>query len=314
MFPWIARRALREAVRTARNDCRVVTDRAQIESQLHEARDLGWLIWAIDRAALTRISDEALLERVAVLNAPGRRELLDELQRRVPSWPPDRHEALLSALVELDSRYSSPGPEAQCVDRLVMRFLHATRATEARAFADLCAVSGRRRRRWAAWRFYGRWGVDEHSTAILVRSFSTDPEPRLARLIASTPELIAPAGLGAVLAITEEFYWRGRAFEAALAAEDPAVDRLAPNYPAEALFALRRAGRRDRLHQARCLFDANRDKPEVLSCAIRAFAELGARTELDLALATADDLLARTDNPFLSQRPRIPLGAPPPLD
>jgi hypothetical protein len=263
---------------------------SDLSSQVRKMEQFRWLGWSLRRARLSGWADDDLLEAIRLAGPSGvRQELLEELERRLPDWSGSRHRTLAAILAAGHKRNSAPGPAAQKFDRLVRRLLWQVRGKGARQLALDCAASPRLQRRLAAWRFFSSQGLDQPARAELAARGDTETNPHYARLVAHDHLLIDAVGLERALELQGEPYWRGRVFEAVMA--NGAIPENVGAYPAEAIFGIRRAERRDLIPVALRLFEGNRSSPSVLSAAIQCFGALGATAELSIATAAGIELL-----------------------
>lgn len=254
---------------------------------------LRWLRYALTQAPAWATDDREMLAQLRRgFDHDDRAAVIRELERRLAHWPAARHRAAALALQRAHERDDVPSRAAQRTDQLLVRLLHQVRGAQARRLALDCLSAPRRLRRRAAWRFFTVQGLDSVALEVL-READPEPDPMYVRLVAPNPEALKAVGLERALECVDSFYWRSRALQSALGVDVAAVRRSADDYPAEALFALRNAGRRDQLDLARGLLDRHGDAIDVLTNAIRCFAALQAYEELRTALARGHDLLAR---------------------
>jgi hypothetical protein len=261
-----------------------------LPSQIHEIEQLRWLGWSLRRSRVSLCTDQDLLEAIRRTARPGvSQELLEELERRLPGWSGNRHRTVAAILSQAHRRLSAPGPAAQKIDRLLRRLLWQLRGAGARNLALDCASSPRLQRRLAAWRFYSSQGLDQPARGVLAARAGSETNPHYARLLAHDSRLIEAVGLQHSLDLQDEMYWRGRVFETVLASGGTPAN--ADAYPAEAIFGIRRAVRRDLIPAALRLLERNRSSPSVVNASIQCFGELGATTELSIATAAGIELL-----------------------
>jgi hypothetical protein len=101
------------------------------------------------------------------------------------------------------------------------------------------------------------------------------------RLAVGDPEIAGRLDMSTVMDDLPSFYWRGRAAMALLASQGSAALRaLAVHHPAEAVFALRRAGRSDLLELVDAAMVTAPHNPDVVANAIVAYATFGRRDRL----------------------------------
>lgn len=255
------------------------------------------MVWSLDQARIRGYSDRQLLIALRRgIPKPERKGILGEVERRIREGPTSFEEGVVSTLTGLNERDAQPGPAAQETDRLLHRLLRHLQSKAARALALACAESSRLQRRRAAWRFYAAQGLDASARTVAAASAKVEFPDQLSRLVAHDAELLELVGLESSLTRIEEAYWRGRVLETWLAAGKPPPDLL-PSYPSEALFAIRRAKRRDLLAHAIRLFQANRSDPDVVSSAIQAFGSLKARAAERLAVKAGIEILDQVPEP-----------------
>jgi hypothetical protein len=268
--------------------------------QLDDLRALGWVKWAIDRAPGWALSDDELVDRVrTTLSSDEREPVLRELSRRLPSWPISRHEELSQRLAALEATNRAPGKPAQETDRLLHRFLHQLASGTACHLAEACLESPRLVRKMAAWRFFGARELDIPTAKILADHARPELRRELLRVIAVHPEVLRHLDVRNVLAQVGEFYWRGRLLQTMIEdGADEAVIAIGADYPAEVIFAVRRAARQDLLEVVRVLVREHRDDPEVISGAIQTFGQFGANHDLMTAVDQGREMLARADRQY----------------
>lgn len=258
---------------------------------VRKSGQLNWLIWSIEKARRLRRSDEELLAALRRgLPKSERESALREIEDRLAADREGFQAKMLAVLTHLAGYNNRPGPAAQETDRLLRRLLWRVPDDEARAMAFSCAQSPRLQRRIAAWRFYAAHGLDADARAVLAGHAKEKLHEHLAKLVIHDAELLEQVGLEEVLIATEDPYWRGRIFETWLSVKEP-VTRLFESHPSEALFAIRRAERRDLLQLGHRLFQDNRSDPEVVAAAIQLFGALNSPAEQAGAVAAGLELL-----------------------
>ncbi len=279
----------------------------QFQAARAEAESLDWLAQAIGRAAFVRLSGEQLIARAGDLKDAERQMVLRELQRRLEREGDDALRTKLRRLLEeLDTCFRTPGSAAQATDRMLDRFLHRLPRDEGADLALACGRSVRRGRRRAAWHFYREHGHDDASRRVAATAFPEDGRMDFLRSVCVDGPLIALIGAERVLEQLPEFYWRGRTLAAVLEDDPRRFATIAPNVPAEALFAIYLLGAADQKQLAFELLEAHPDDAGVCSTAIRVFGILGANAELDLAISCGERLLQTTTNWL--HRERMALG------
>jgi hypothetical protein len=251
---------------------------AMFDVQDFEAR--RWLRWAVDRSQGWALTDAELLARLDVrLAGREREETLREIERRVVIWEPALIDELCVSLSGLERRHRTPGRDAQSIDRLLHRLLH--RIEPARPLAGTCVESNRRARRQAGWRYFRRYGCDAAVEAVLGEQLGRNPLPELVRVATRAPDVLRQVPLTPLLERIDEFYWRGRVIETLLgAAADADVLPLAACWPAEVIFGIRRAGRRDLVPLVARLLEEHPEDPDVISGAIQTFGIFGQTEEM----------------------------------
>jgi hypothetical protein len=254
---------------------------------------LMWLRDAVDTAPVLALTDRQMMAALrTVFDGPQRRELLNELERRLTRWTTRRHGSVAEALARLHETHAAPSRASQRLDQMLVRFLHQVHGEDARRLARSCLRSGRLLRRRAAWTYLRRHGLDPESEAVFA---DTQPEKDrdYIRFVTVDPAAVRVVGLERVLELLDAFYWRARAIESALTSAPAAVRRVAHEQPAETLVALRNAGARGYVDLARELWRDHSDDIDVLTSAVRCFAALHATDDLEAAVAQARQLLAR---------------------
>lgn len=260
-----------------------------------------WLAWAVDRAHGWACNDAELVGRLGPdLAGAEREETLREIERRIAIWEPVRIAGLCDRLADLEQRNRSPGRAAQSIDRLLQRLLH--RVEPARVLAETCLASNRGLRRRAAWRYLRRYGFGPDVAALLAEQLRRDAAPELVSLATRSADVLRRVPLGPLLARIEGFYWRGRVVETLLdSGLDGDVCTAAADWPGEAIFAIRRAGRRDLALLVSQLLDEHPDDLNVVTGAIQAFGIFGETEDMLRAATIGRQLLVEAEQRMLER-------------
>jgi hypothetical protein len=292
-------RVLRLTVRPGSHHGAMNIGREEFDVLSREATALGWLRRAITRAEFVRLDDDQLISCAGDLEDDARQAVLTELEIRLARGNPSLVLKVQALLAELHRRWAQPGRPAQHTDRMLDRFLHRLPRNVGAELALTCARCPRLGRRRAAWHFYRIHGHDDASRDVFTAAFPEGDRWEFLRSVVDDVQLITAIGVPRCLDHLGEFYWRGRALTTILRADSEAFGAVAPAFPEEALFAIYTAGGVADQTLAFALLNAHPDDPGVCSAAIRVFGALGAKEELDVAIAHGHRILENTNNPFL---------------
>lgn len=252
----------------------------------------GYLDWAVMQARGWVIEDAEVLRRLKDEDYEDL-DVVGEVSRRLGGWSLDQHKVVADWLVELERENRRPGKRAQRIDRLLRGIVRELAPEAGRPLAETCVRSPRLLRRIGAWRFFVLHEPDWASAEVVADQARGELRPELIRLVANSHEVVGRLNVHDMLARLEEFYWRGRLLQTMVEKGNTgALVELSVDYPAEAIYAIRRAGRPDLVNVVRTLLGDNPDHAEVVANAIRAFAAFGCQRDLKVAYDRGQRLLA----------------------
>jgi hypothetical protein len=163
--------------------------------------------------------------------------------------------------------------------------------------AIACLRSDRRHRRWAAWKYYRRYGVDDESCDLLAAEFPVEAHVEFRKLVANDTALVSRLGADSVAEVAPDRYWRSRVVEAVLPGHGHVVDQLRDAYPAEWLWAVSRLGDETYLPSVLALLRQHPDDADLVNRVLLCVASLGNTPAIDEAIAAAGRILDQPEEP-----------------
>lgn len=283
-------------------------DATDLDAELELFRHAGELgresRWLKDNLARSRWTLAAEAELLASLGGPWPSTelglLLDASGARLDADEGPLHDAVADLLVRLMASHDSPGKDSVAVDRIVRRLLRRLRPAPGRPVALECLGAERRARRSAAWTFYRKVGLDPAARTVALRQFNVERNDEFLKVLLADRQAVAEIGLEVLLPLGLNRYWRSVAIESQLESAPEELRSTRDAYPAEWLWAVGRANRRDLLDDVIDLVTARSDDVFVVNRTVLCLESLKAAAELDgireqaLALADASDEESRS--------------------
>lgn len=116
-------------------------------------------------------------------------------------------------------------------------------------------------------------------------------------MVASDGELVVRLGANVALEIAPNRYWRSKVIEAVLARMPELAEPLRLSHPAEWLWAASRRQDDDLVPSVLASLADNKTDADLVNRVLLCVTELGSRSAIDMALAAAEDVLARPGDP-----------------